>query len=388
MWMRCLSAITFCFALTGSAQTLPGSAPIVVWKVGSPHLGDTPDTTVPLDLKLRAEKIGDEIRIEAFPAAGFAQFFFDAFERKQEPDIVSFDNRGILDGIATQLGGFTGIGSSPTVRKSLVEVTGSLEDLGRGWQFLVSTSKNHKAARTLALPSPQCDTSYSPTPVSFEIQTIAERMSSAFLEQAASLKAYADNDRLLAEGARRDPVQVTGTRACGVWGSDKLAFVSLLSTYESPRVIGQIPVLLVLRKPDAEWRLLAASTDPISNSNFLKQIPRITGLLQNVRDAPDKPEPAQLQSPGDGQEPLPETGQRFGSFSWSPSPSENVVAEIAEFAYLGDARLFLKLRTKQQTTERISAGELWNSRTEWNWRVWSISDTGTLALSKPRSFLH
>lgn len=391
MWMKCLRFLILCSALSASAQTVPAAGPIVIWKVGSPYTGDTPDTTVPLDLKLRGEKLGREIQIQAFPAVGFAQIFFDAFEKNQEPDIVAFDNIGILEGITTERGAFTGIGQSATIRKSLVRVTGTLEDLAGqlgGWQFLVSTSKNHEAAKVFALPPPQCDASLSPTSVPAEVQSISQRMSGAFLEQAAALKTYADHNRLVAEGGRRGPVQVSETAACGFWGSDNLAFVSVVSSYESSRAVGQTPLLLVLRKHDAQWRLLVASTDPDSNKRFVTQLPMLSGLLQTPTNPRNAPQPAGLLSPLDGQSPVPGPGQRYGSFTWSPSSSKNVVAEIAEFAYEGDARLFLRLVPKQRITERISAGELLTSRTEWIWRVWSITDAGRVAFSQSRSFLH
>ena len=111
------------------AVSTGAGGPIVVWKVGSPHAGDTPDTTVPPDLELNAEKIGGSIRIEALPATGFAQTFFDALEKHQEPDVLAFDNFGIIDGIKTAPGDFTGIGSRETVRKSLIQVTNSLKAL-------------------------------------------------------------------------------------------------------------------------------------------------------------------------------------------------------------------------------------------------------------------
>ncbi len=148
-------------------------------------------------------------------------------------------------------------------------------------------------------------------------------------------------------------------------GKRQLAFVSLLSTDKAPKAIGQTPLLLVLRKQDTGWLLLVASTEPISNKRFLRQIPSIAGQLQRPKDESDKPQPAELLSPLDGQEPLPELGQRFGGFTWSPSRSESVVAEVVEFAYQGDARLFLETYGRQQPTGRISAGELWHTRSEW-----------------------
>lgn len=257
-----------------------------------------------------------------------------------------------------------------------------------GWQFLVSTSKNHEVARLLALQPPECDARTPQSPVPVEVQPIARTISDAYLQQPASLKTYEDGDRLLAEGMRRGPLHVDDTRTCGYWGNDHLAFISLVSTYESAKAVGQIPVLLVLRKQDARWRLLTASTDPISNGGFLMQIPAISGVLQGSWNNLNKPNRAELLSPVDGQVPVPEAGGRFGNFTWRPSASHNVVAEIVEFAYQNDARLFLRLPQTNLATEQISDGQLWTSRSEWRWRVWSINDAGAVAFSESRSFLH
>src|ERR1700675_1828737 len=66
----------------------------------------------------------------------------------QEPDILVIDNYGMIDGITTPLGDFTGIGSSGKIRQGLVKVSESLSALEgpkRGWEFLMQTSKNHEA---------------------------------------------------------------------------------------------------------------------------------------------------------------------------------------------------------------------------------------------------
>src|SRR5580700_2024555 len=81
---------------------------ITVWKVGSPFRGDTPDTTIPTDLALSAEESGYKLRIESFSARGFAETFLNAFGTNQEPDILVIDNYGIISGITTPLGSFTG----------------------------------------------------------------------------------------------------------------------------------------------------------------------------------------------------------------------------------------------------------------------------------------
>lgn len=393
MSLKHLCMILFSSGLLALAQPRAPSfsgEPIIVWRIGSPHTGETPDTTVPLDLKLRAEKLGSAITIKGLPAQGFSQIFFDAFENHQEPDIIAFDNIGILDGITTRLGGFTGIGSSPTVRKALIKVTGSLKDLTGGpggWQFLVSTSKNDQAAKALALQPPECDTNFaSQVPPPPDLQSTSTHISKGFLEQSGLLKTYEDVDRLAAEGVRRGPVRVLDTKACGYWGSDHLAFVSMLSSYQSAKAIGQLPVLLVLRKQADKWSVLVASTDPISNTAFLGELRALPGLLTRPWNQRTELQPAELLSPENGQSPQAERGQRFGSFTWSPSQSEDVVAEIVEFAYLDDARLFLRFREKGATTEQLSAGEIFSSRTEWKWRVWSISDAGMIAFSRARMF--
>jgi hypothetical protein len=56
---------------------------------------------------------------------------------------------------------------------------------------------------------------------------------------------------------------VGSVETCGVWGNDKLAFASVNASYQAETKIGQSRVLLVLRKPLAQWQLLAAARDPI-----------------------------------------------------------------------------------------------------------------------------
>jgi hypothetical protein len=167
-----------------------------------------------------------------------------------------------------------------------------------------------------------------------------------------------------------------------------LAFVSLDSTYESEKTIGQIPMLLIFRNQNDNWKLLAASTDPITTSTFLQQIPRFSQMLRPPSSHEGDLVPASHISPLSGQPPAPVSGQRFGEFSWQPSSSEDVVAEIVEFAYQNDARLFLRSRQKAAETDAISAGLLWTSKSEWQWRIWSISNAGDVVFSQIGSFGH
>src|SRR4051812_164636 len=96
---------------------------IQIWRIGSPHRGETPRASVPLHLQEASRALGFRISVKAFPAAGFATTFLDAVRRNAAPDILSFDNMGVIEGITTRLGRFEGIAQEPAVRRDLIHVT-------------------------------------------------------------------------------------------------------------------------------------------------------------------------------------------------------------------------------------------------------------------------
>src|SRR5262245_41957629 len=68
---------------------------IVVWKVGSPHTGETPrNIAVPAELQAAGARLGLNLRIQTFPAAGFASIFSAAVSRGTPPDLIALDNLG------------------------------------------------------------------------------------------------------------------------------------------------------------------------------------------------------------------------------------------------------------------------------------------------------
>jgi hypothetical protein len=95
-----------------------------------------------------------------------------------------------------------------------------------------------------------------------------------------------------------------------------------------------------------------------------------------------------LRSPQNGRFPVAPTAERFGNFAWQSSMSDDVVAEIAEFSYQDDARLFLLRPLKPGVPRHVSAGQLWSTQGDWTWRVWSISGSGEIAFSEQRTFVH
>jgi hypothetical protein len=202
----------------------------------------------------------------------------------------------------------------------------------------------------------------------------------------AGLRAIADLERL--ETAAAKPLQMgAGTvRSCGAWGNERLAFVLAAAGYDAGDALGQAPVLLGLRQQSGEWRVLVSARDPISTGEFVRKLAAVP--LERAASPVGNMLPANMLSPEDGLVPSPLPGQRFGTFGWHASPSSEMVAELAEFAYDDDARLILVSPAAPGAPSAVSAGALWTTSHPWRWRVWSIGRTGEVAFSESRTFVH
>jgi hypothetical protein len=102
--------------------------------------------------------------------------------RNAAPDVLVFNNFGIMDGITTGLGTFAGIGQEPAIRRDLIHVTGAFDDLlgpERGWTYLFSSSSNYQAARTLALAVPRCPSGSSEPSRQGELAEIVSKIATA-----------------------------------------------------------------------------------------------------------------------------------------------------------------------------------------------------------------
>jgi hypothetical protein len=361
----------------------PGAKVITVWKVESEYTGPIPDAAVPPSLERSAWKLGFGLKVEGFAIQGFASRFFRAFEDHQAPDILVFDNYGVLQGS----GDFPGIGTDPDIHAALLPVSESLSALlGPGWEYLIRTSPNHEAAQKLALRPPECpSTPEAPLPAG--LSELAAQAARADLENSPSLRDLEDPDRLLTSPRKPIDRHVDEVKTCGGWGSDHLAFVQAVANYSSTEKVGWLTTLMVFRKQSDQWRMLVASTDPISNKPFVSQIPYLATLITQPWAPGTAPQPAEIVSPQDGQSPVPSPGARFGDFSWHTSPSSGEVAEIEEFAYDDDARLFaIFFSGPAPKTEHSSAGQLWTTGSTWKWRIWSISNSGAVSFSPAWSF--
>jgi hypothetical protein len=372
-----------------SSQT-PTAPTIRIWKVGSPHTGATPHDGMPPALAREAAGRGWRLSVEAFPAQGFASRFLAAVRDGSDPDLLVFDNFGIIQGITTELGTFVGVGENPAIRKRLIQVTSSFDELlgpQRGWTFLVASSTNHDTARQLALRPAHCGGTASAQGVPSDL-AVAEVAAAYLAGDTAAMLSHADPERLTGLRANREPVRVGGVVVCEGWGNERLAFVTVNASYQADTTIGHASLLLAFRRTSSQWRLLVAARDPVSNRQFTRQLPALSRLLVRDSAAGPVPAPATVRSPQTGQFPIPANGARFGDFEWRSSRSPDVVAEIAEFSYHDDARLILVPTRSAGAPRRVSTGQLWSTRDEWAWRIWSISGSGEIALSEVRTFVH
>src|SRR5208337_5682126 len=100
-------------------------------------------------------------------------------------------------------------------------------------------------------------------------------------------------------------------------------------------------------------------------SVFGKQLASGSGQAKSV-------EPAVILTP-EGAFPVPAQGERFGDFKWTASRSADVKAEIAEFDYGYDVRLFFVPAAGPGQERQVSAGLLATANAPWTWRVWSVA---------------
>jgi hypothetical protein len=165
--MRCArmastSLLTFgCILLTLFLHAPPsksGSNLIRIWIVGSPHTGALPSAIVPPDLRRRAESLGYTITVQSFQANGFTARFREALLLHEEPEILTFDNFGVISGIQTPNGWIEGVDSDRRLASSLALVHETLTSLQpRGWVMLVRSAANYEAARALSMRPAECD---------------------------------------------------------------------------------------------------------------------------------------------------------------------------------------------------------------------------------------
>ena len=401
-----------------NAHTIQAESPVQrqtgvirVWKIGSPHSGALPQTVIAGMLQREAEKRNYTIEVEAFSAAGFATRFSEALEKGNEPEVIAFDNYGVLIGITTDLGRFDGILANERVPSSLVMVRESLEGLqSPRWVMLVRTARNYEAAKALAMRRPTCKsagggvvTGLSPGELQ-SAQEAAIAAARAYLTcDAPLLASLSDQARLgrqcFLPTARR---QVYAVDVCSMSGNRNLIFASLISSFEAerpalptyggngtwlpPANLGHQSLLTILRRSNEGWQLVAISDDSLSVDAFTaSHLQRLTARLENGLENQDAAAPQLISR--DGIYPVPAPGKRFGDFVWRPSTSGDIVGQVAEFNGVFIDRELTRLIPLSEDQGQLSTGMLMGDRKSpfW-WRVWAITKNGDVSFSERRSF--
>lgn len=390
---------------------------IIVWR-------DPPNLTIPADLERSAEGLGYTLEIHdgSCRLKRSSPIVWAPDCPDEAPDIVATGHGGLICSFRRYPP------DEADNAPAAVEVTESLNPLrpvqgyspGAPHEFLFPTSPNYLAARTLALRDPGCGQRTRGPEVPSDLWPVVERIGRAYLEGPESGALYNDPDRLQTMDVMPDPgadqvweqsgpekapveddipgegltrvenpnllrLHVRQIAPCGYWGNEHLAFVTIVSSYETKRMLGWLPVLLVLRNHNGEWRLLTAHTRPDVLTILGIKIRRLMTLIQTPGTPDDYPAPAKLLSPQDGKAPVASVGEKFGKFEWQPSESDHVVAQIVEFACNDDARLFIQFTSENHPRDnQISAGSGGIPLTPFQWRVWSVSDTGAISFSESR----
>jgi hypothetical protein len=389
-------AATKTTADTPRLKALTTQSSILIWKVGSPHEGDTPEPIVPLDIQLAAKQLNYRVEIETFPARGFASRYFEAVLNHQEPDILAFDNSGIIKGITTRLGNFAGIGTDSKVRNSLVSVSEALRSLesGRGgWEYLISTSRNHEAARKLVLNNLKCDPDCAGDLEGFDKSVKKEVVDLA----VTTSQAYFNNDReklraISGGEAELDSVPLARGRnkinhvsICGLWGNVRLAFVYTSIYFEGDKSLGQKQLVIVLRKGGVGWEVLSFSGYRNVVKDLHNQVPSLNNEPFNVQ----RPRPLILNPP-----------DKSSHKRW-PNPEiewRNVGQGIAVYlvqAQFGDrqnwwpegAFWLISPRGEGESSIKVTAPFGVGAQPH-RWRVWTIFNNGDVSLSEWRTILY
>lgn len=382
---------------------------IRVWTVGSPHTGALPAAVVPPELRRQAENLGYTIEVKTFRANGFAAKFRQALQEHNEPEVLAFDNYGVLSGIKTANGWIDGIATDPQTAQSLVLVHEALDSLQRrGWVMLVRSATNHEAARALSMQPPVCNAEPRAAANSTTIDPALQQASeaAAFAARAyltcdqSTLSGISDQSRLGRKCFLPDSdTQIDSVKACRVSGNRNLAFVSLVSNFTSQtRVtntqsmyaaeLGQQSILAVLKNRDGAWRLLAMTHDPLNTfARTALTTPAFNSSLDDAQVAVVTLGTAQLLTP-EGEYPLPKPNERFGDFLWEPSQSTEVIGQVVEFMIGRDSsRGFTRLFFLSPRERNLSSGLLMSGGKS-VWRVWSISKGGDISFSEQHTFTY
>jgi hypothetical protein len=413
-----LIAVTSCLTVYSGEQTPDSKATspepkgsIVLWRVGSPHDGDTPPELVPKRLEDLIWEQGYAVTVRSFAAKDFHKVLWRAAEKNEEPDILYSSDWGIMGRphdsytMKTNHGNFTGIAARKNIRESLIHAQGLR---GSGNYFLFKTSRNHAKARALAtgVTEPELPPSAResmPELAPNEKAAVSKLCIDAFTDSitgdGSSIKAMADDfDSLplrlwsnMVSGAK-----VGEVKAHVVSGTDRLALGLVTATVDVPRKddmkmakLGQTMSLFIFRREhEGEWKLIA--TRGVGGRE-----PWIWDMLKDLRNAKLQEQEAvtietpKLLSPADGarleRRPEPDIEWVGGGEATVKYVVESQWGSGDQY-YLSNFKVFSKKAIEHGEEKTIKIKAFGLSARGHRWRVWAIGPHGETALSQWRHF--
>jgi hypothetical protein len=378
--------------LVPRAAQRSSAAVLQVWKVGSPHQGDTPTSSIPPLLNAAALRLGLALELRVFSAKDFASAFFQARVTNDEPDVLVIDNMGHINGITTRLGSFQGIGSDPNVAAVLVKVSDSLKEFQpSSWEYLIRTSKRYAEAKALATRPIDCGPRGVPLNGSGLSNTAEQAVIAYFQNDAAKFDALVSgNSADTAIHLPHEPRSLTDVRVCDGWGNDRLGFFQVIAAFESRDEIGYRTFIAAVASIDGRPRVPMLSS---SNS--------IIGVLQ--REAPPLRtggpgtmlQPPSINAPDDGTSAtrMPPTARPV--LSWTHRGAAFYLIEW-QFGqpkgkdWEGSGFVFVPAKTGTPTDQASIATQapFGVGRQPHRWRVWAVSDRGDVARSDWRTLFY
>ena len=370
------------------------SAPVVhVWKVGSPHLGDTPALSIPPLLEAEALRLGFGLEVRVFPANDFASAFFKARVTNDEPDVLVIDNMGHIYGITTALGSFQGIASDPNVAAVLVRVSDSLKEFQRTpWEYLIRTSKHHAQAKALATRPIDCGARGVELNGSGVSSTAVQAVIAYFQNATATFGELVSGDPSdTAMSLPREPRSLTDVRVCDGWGNDRLAFVQVVAAFEAGDEVGYRTFIASVASVNGRPRVLMLSSSNSIISVLHREAPPLRdGVSGTIL------QPPLITAPGDGASATRMPPAARPMISWEHPGAAFLLIEW-QFGmpgaknWEGSGFEFVAAKAAGTQSERASftmRAPFGVGRQPHRWRIWTVSDHGDVARSGWRTLFY
>ena len=378
--------------LVPRAAQRSSAAVLQVWKVGSPHQGDTPTSSIPPLLNAAALRLGLALELHVFSAKDFASAFFQARVTNDEPDVLVIDNMGHINGITTRLGSFQGIGSDPNVAAVLVKVSDSLKEFQpSSWEYLIRTSKRYAEAKALTTRPIDCGPRGVPLNGSGLSNTAEQAVIAYFQNAAATFDDLVSGDPAdTAIHLPHEPRSLTDVRVCDGWGNDRLAFVQVVAAFEARDEVGYRAFIAAVASVDGRPRVLMLSGSNSIISVLQRQAPEFrhdvpgTVLQPPSITAPDDGASATRMPPA--ARPMISWTHRGAAFfltEWQYGTSDSKDWEGSGFAFVP-----AKAGTHGDEASIATQAPFGVGRQPHRWRVWAVSDRGDVARSPWRTLFY